>query len=121
MDNGSNFMNNQELVKFITESRKQGKQETARKINVGTAFYDALDSPQGKVLLKGYEDILNDKFVKIINYKHDEKLTIEENYNNLLSHIVSYKAVEETGNHWAEKIKGLTTAMKEVRKANAEI
>jgi len=121
MTNGGNFMNNNELYDFITKSRRQGKRETARKINVGTAYYEALDSPQGKILLKGYEDILNDKFGRIVNYRHDDKLTIEENYHNLVTHIVSYKAVEATGETWAGMLKGLNDAMKEVRKANSEI
>jgi len=121
MDNGDFGISKREVYEYITKSRKQGKRETARKINVGTAYYDALETPQGKILLKGYEEILADKFSKIIGYRHQEKMSIEENYNNLMFYISSYNAVEKTGEVWASKLKELGEAVKEIKKATAEI
>lgn len=120
MDNGDFFKNhNEELREFLIRSKRQSKEETLRKINAGSAFYESLDSPHGRILLKCYSDILDEKFNSIVSYKHDDKLTIEDNYHNILTHIVSYKAVAATGDIWAGKLKSLEEGMKEVRKVNA--
>lgn len=116
-----NGLTQDEIINFVRNARRAGKEETARKINVGNAYIEALNSPQGKLLLRRFEEILESKLMEIINFKHDDNLPVSQNYDNLLVRISSFRSVQSTGNDWTDKIKGLQDGIKKVKEANEEL
>lgn len=117
----NNALTQDEIINFVRNAKRAGKEETARKINVGNGYVEALNSPQGKLLLRRFEEILESKLMEIINFKHDDNLSVRQNYDNLLVRISAFRSVQSTGNDWAEKIKGLQEGVKRVKEANEEL
>lgn len=119
-DDRTCLYSNDEAEYFLKNSRNQGKEEISRKLNKGKAFYNAINTPDGQILLKEYEKILDRMFSHIINFKHDDKLSVEQNYNNIMNRLVSYRAVQATGNEWSASIKELQQGIAEMRLENAK-
>lgn len=110
-----------EAEKFVSKSRSQSKKEISRKLNKGRAFHEAMQSPVGQVLLKKYEQTLDRGFLDIINFKHDDKVSDIVNYHNILAKIVSYNAMQRTGNEWSGSIRELQEGIKEMREENEKL
>lgn len=96
-------INREDLIKYI--NKIGGGKEKFRILYKDYAFYQSLKTETGGLLLGKMDALLENKLLDIINFKHNDQLKITENYNNLTTHIVQYKALIMIADSWTADLK----------------
>jgi hypothetical protein len=114
----NNTLTTEEVINYLNSA--QHGDITIRNITKNLAFKDALESEVGKLLLKDLISLLDNNFMKIWTFKHNNELTIEQNYHALLSHITVFKAGIDIVGKWRDTLKEYFEDCKKVKDVNTK-
>jgi len=91
------------------------KEAAAANINKGLALEDAFDTPQGKLLTRDVDSVLIENLGKIMAFKHNADLSIEQNYNNIQSLILEYSVASKVKARWESILRTKANSLKRMK------
>lgn len=90
-------------------------------VRKGVEYRTALDTRYGKLLSREIDMVESESLEKIKSFKHNEKLSIEQNYTNIMIVINKYNVAIETRGRFHDILTTKKSSEKGIRKINARI
>jgi hypothetical protein len=97
------------------------KEKTARNITRGLVYEEAFDTPQGQLLKREVDNTLLESLAEIVKFKHDNKLTLRQNYDNILGLILKHNIAADTKARWEAILKTKETSIKQMKQVSNNI
>lgn len=123
MDDNGFHIRQEEILRFYNEGKlsPEARRRVVNKYNANIALRHSVKSSVGRELLKDLSEVLTDLYSKIVDYEHNENISIEQNYHNILSHIAVYKSVQTVGDRWVSAINSVDEAIRKMKEENTKI
>ena len=93
---------------------REAKEATAGNVNRGIAYEEALDSPEGRLLSKEVDNTLLSSISEIVNFKHNENISLRQNYDNILGLILKHNIAQETKARWESILRTKDASVKRI-------